>query len=52
MVIVEGDCEDQNSCLLEVINVKFGVYWFGNDFCFFILKYLEVSDVEFIYFVL
>lgn len=47
MVIVEGDCEDQNSCLLEVINVKF-----GNDFCFFILKYLEVSDVEFIYFVL
>lgn len=47
MAIVEGDCEDQNSCLLEATNAKF-----GNDPCFLTSKYLEVSDVELIYFVL
>lgn len=52
MAIVEGDCEDQNSCLLEATNAKFGVHWFGNDPCFLTPKYLEVSDVELIYFVL
>ena len=47
MVIVERDCKDQNSCLLEATNTKF-----GKDPCFLTPKYLEVGDVELIYFVL
>lgn len=47
MATVERDCTDQNSCLLEANNAKF-----GKDPCPLTLKYLEVSDVELIYFVL
>ena len=46
MVTVEGDCKDQNGCLLEATNAKF-----GGDPCPLTKKYLEVSDVELVYFV-
>ena len=49
---VEGDCEDNEACLLQANNNKFGVSGFGKDPCPLTPKYLEVSDVGLIYFVL
>ena len=43
---VEKDCDGKDRCLLEANNAKF-----GKDPCFLTPKYLEVSDIELVYFV-
>ena len=48
---VERDCKNNEACLLEANDYKFGVSGFGKDPCPLTLKYLEVSDVDLIYFV-